>query len=159
MVESIVMYTKEQASHIRQQFWTRFGKYMAPVLSSEGEKVNWVNYRTGIPGLYFRMNVTKDEASVSIEIMHKDEESATNIYRQFELLKPMLETYSGKEWEWHALWENEYGQLLSKVEIKAGPVNIFKEADWPEIISFLKPQMIALDAFWNEYKMVFETIV
>lgn len=131
---------------------------MAPVLSSEGEKVNWINYKTGIPQLYFRMDATKDNATVSIEIMHKDLELATKIYDQFVLLKPMLEEHIGKEWEWHALCENEYGQLLSKIEMTATTVNIFNEADWPVIISFLKPHIIALDAFWNEYKMVFETL-
>ena len=152
------MYTREEASKIRQEFWTKFGRYMAPVVSAEGEKVNWVNYKTGIPHLYFRMNAGKEEATVSVEIMHRDPAFANKIYEQFLLLKPMLEEHTGEEWGWHALCENEYGQVLSRITITASPLNIFKESDWPGIISFLKPRMIALDAFWNDYKMIFETI-
>ena len=152
------MYTKEQASKIRQEFWTRFGKYMVPVLSAEGGKVNWVNYKTGIPHLYFRMNATKDTAAIAIEIMHREPDFADAIYRQFELMKPMLEEHTGEEWEWEALSENEHGQEMSRIFKEAPGLNIFRESDWPSIISFLKPRIISLDAFWNEYKMVFEMI-
>lgn len=152
------MYTKEQASKVRQEFWTKFGKYMVPVLSAEGQKVNWVNYTSGIPGLYFRMNATKDSASIAIEIMHKDAAFAEKVYQQFLLLKPMLEEHTGETWEWYALCENEHGQLLSRIIKVEKPLNVFKESDWPSIISFFKPRMIALDAFWSEYKMVFEMI-
>lgn len=152
------MYTREQASQIKQAFWTRFGKYMSPVLSAEGEKVNWVNYKTGTRNLYFRMNATKDKASIAIEIMHKDAGFAEKIYQQFLLLQPMLEEHTGEKWEWHVLCENEHGQPLSKIGTEQQEVNIFKETDWPTIISFLKPRMIALDAFWSEYRMVFEMI-
>lgn len=152
------MYTREQASQIKQAFWTRFGKYMSPVLSAEGEKVNWVNYKTGIRNLYFRMNATKDTASIAIEIMHKDADFAEKIYQQFLLLQPMLEEHTGEKWEWNILCENEHGQPLSRIGTEQQGVNIFKETDWPPIISFLKPRMIALDAFWSEYRMVFEMI-
>src|SRR5688572_5352207 len=140
------MYTREQASQIKQAFWTRFGKYMSPVLSAEGEKINWINYKTGIRQLYFRMDATKDTASIAIEIMHRDEAFAGKVYEQFLLLRPMLEEHTGEQWEWHALCENEHGQPLSRIAAEQKTVNIFKETDWPAIISFLKPRMIALDA-------------
>lgn len=152
------MYTKEQASKVRQEFWTKFGRYMQPVVSSEGTKVNWVNYKTGIPHLYFRMNATKDSATIAIDIMHKEPAFAEKIYQQFLLLKPMLEEHTQEEWEWHAFCENEHGLSLSRIVKEETPLNVFKESDWPLIISFLKPRMMALDAFWNEYKMVFEMI-
>ena len=152
------MYTREQASKVKQEFWTRFGKYMAPVLSAEGEKVNWVNYKTGIPHLYFRMNATKEEASIAIEIMQKDAALAEKIYQQFVMLKPELEQHTGEVWEWDAAYENEHGQILSRIVKEEKPLNVFKETDWPAIISFLKPRIMSVDAFWTDYKMVFEMI-
>jgi len=35
-------------------------------------------------------------------------------------------------------------------------VNILKENDWPAIISFLKPRIIALDKFWILVKDSFD---
>ncbi|TVP42967.1 MAG: DUF4268 domain-containing protein, partial [Mongoliibacter sp.] len=35
-------------------------------------------------------------------------------------------------------------------------VNVMEKDDWPAIISFLKPRIIALDAFWSNIKPAFE---
>jgi hypothetical protein len=150
------MYTREQAAAIRQNFWTKFGKYMAPVLSAEGEKVNWINYKTGIPHLFFRMNANKDEAYIGIEIMHRNPDKATRLYEQWRSLQPMLEEATGESWHWEPQFINETGQELSRIYYTLQTVNIFKESDWPAIISFLKPRMIALDAFWTNHKFIFE---
>lgn len=53
------MYTREQISQLRQEFWTTFGQYMSPVLSAEGGKINWLNYKTGIKHLHFKMDADK----------------------------------------------------------------------------------------------------
>lgn len=68
------MYSKQEASKLKQQFWTSFGLYMQPVPSANGEKVNWINYKTGIRHVSFRMNAG-DHADISIELSHPDETS------------------------------------------------------------------------------------
>jgi len=153
------MYTKEEASNIRQQFWTSFGKYMSPVLSAEGNKINWINYKTGIRQLYFRMDVTKSEATIAVEVMHKEPDFAKKLYQQFLFLKTEFETVANDNWIWEELTYNEYGFALSRISMQQAPLNIFKQSDWPEIISFLKPGIISLDTFWVENKIIFETII
>ncbi len=153
------MYTREEASKARELFWTKFGRYMLPVLSAGGDKINWINYETGIPNLFFRMNVTKDEAYIGIEIMHKDEAQALKIFQLFESLREPFEEAAGNDWDWTLLDVNEYNQPLSRISIVKKGVNIFKEADWPEIISFLKPRLMQLDEFWFDHKMIFEMTV
>lgn len=150
------MYTREQVAAVRQNFWTRFGKYMAPVLSAESEKINWINYKTGIPNVFFRMNAGKDEAYIGIEIMHKNPVQAEKYYQQFVLLRPMLEAALQEVWIWEEDHRNDSFQKLSRIYTLLQPANIFKEADWPAIISFLKPRMLALDEFWTGHKMIFE---
>src|SRR5882724_8418668 len=49
------MYTKQEASRLRQEFWTAFGQYMALSPSTGGEKANWLNYKTGVRYLNFKM--------------------------------------------------------------------------------------------------------
>lgn len=66
------MYTKEQASQLRQAFWTAFGQYISPHPSAEGLKVNWSNYQTGIKHVYFRMKADNKSASIAIELTHPD---------------------------------------------------------------------------------------
>ena len=66
------MYSKAEASLITQKFWTSFGIYMSPVPSATLEKVNWVNYKTGIKGISFKMDAGKNSAAVMVEIFLKD---------------------------------------------------------------------------------------
>ena len=66
------MFSKDEASRIRHEFWTTFGKYMAPVPSAEGLKINWINYHTRVKNLYFRMDAANRNAAISISIEHPD---------------------------------------------------------------------------------------
>ena len=62
----------QSSSQISSQFWMMFGKYMAPVLSAEGEKINWINYKTGVRNLRFKMQVNKSSITIAIELEHLD---------------------------------------------------------------------------------------
>lgn len=152
------MYTREEASQIKHQFWTSFGKYMAPLLSAEGEKVNWINYKTGIRDVFFRLDVTRNEARIAIEILHKEPGRGTKIFDQFVLLKFFLEESTGQSWQWEPMFINEQQQVLSRISRCLGAVSIYDKSHWPSIISFLKPGIIALDAYWSGCKIVFEML-
>lgn len=146
------MYSKQEASLIRKEFWTSLGLYMRPLPGAEGEQVNWLNYKTGIKHIYFRMDADRKFASVAIELKHPDEEMRRDYFERLQQLRPMLEEQTGEEWIWEENSVDEHGQIYSRIGIQIGEVNIFNKADWPTIISFLKPRMIALDAFWYEVK-------
>jgi hypothetical protein len=150
------MYTKQEASYLRQQFWTRFGQYMRPVTGANGETVNWVNYRTGIKGIFFRMDASRSTATIAIEIDHKQEEQQQQYYSQFQGLRMILEQETGETWDWVKQLTNAEGRTISRIGTRLEDVNVFNEADWPAVISFLKPRIIALDRFWNLVKEGFE---
>lgn len=146
------MYTRQQASAIRTKFWTSFGQYMKPVRSAGGDTVNWLNYKTGIKDIYFRMEADTKQASIAIELRHPDAELRQLYYEQLLSLKNILYNCTGEEWNWQLEHTNEDGMKLSRiVSIQTG-VNVFREEDWPLIISFLKPRLIALDEFWEMVK-------
>jgi hypothetical protein len=63
-----------------------------------------------------------------------------------------------EEWEWILHTSDETGKTVSKIEMKISGVNVFTKDDWPKIISFLKPRIIALDEFWGDVKDAFETL-
>ena len=149
------MYSKQQASHLRQEFWTTFGRYMQPVLSSAGEKVNWINYKTGAKYIYFKMDAGKG-ATIAIELRHPDTITRISYYKKLrELHLVFLETVS-EEWNWQEEIKDENGNAISRVYTELAGVNIFNKEDWPALISFFKPRIIALDAFWNEVKYAFD---
>ncbi|MET0637648.1 MAG: DUF4268 domain-containing protein [Chitinophagaceae bacterium] len=149
------MYTREEASAVRKNFWTTFGQYMKPVKGAAGETVNWLNYKTGIRHLYFRMDAEKTYASVSIEIAHNDEQQRRYMFEQFLSMKKILEENTGEEWSWQQEVYDEDGRMISRIQVTLDGVNVFTTADWPAIISFFKPRIIALDTFWSLTRDVF----
>jgi hypothetical protein len=150
------MYSRQQASQIRKTFWTRFGQYMRPLPGASGETINWLNYKTGIRHIYFRMDVTNEEAAVSIELKHPDLTNQDFYFEKFQQARNILEDIVGEKWQWLPHQNDEDGATVSRITTKLPGVNIFNEADWPAIISFLKPRIMALDEFWEIVKDIME---
>jgi hypothetical protein len=151
------MYSKQEAATLKREFWTILGKYLAPILSSDEEKVNWMNYKTGEKDIYFRMNADTKKASISIELTHKDPEIQEIYYHHFITLKSVFEENAGN-WNWEPLKLNSNGQLISKIYIDKTGLNILNRNDWSELITFFKANMIVLDKFWNSVKYSFEAL-
>ncbi len=152
------MYKKGEASQLRQAFWTAFGQYVAPVPSAEGLKVNWVNYKTGLKHVYFRMRADNKMGSIGIELTHPDPGIQELFFLQFGELKHLLHAALGEPWEWVLHTTDENGQVISRIYQEIAPVNVFNPDDWPALISFFKPRIIALDEFWIDAKYSFEAL-
>ncbi|MEN9569821.1 MAG: hypothetical protein RL172_1052 [Bacteroidota bacterium] len=150
------MYSKEETAKLKQQFWTSFGKYMKPVPGAANEPVNWLNYKTGIRNIYFRMDADKQEARVGIEIRHPQEADRLHYYNQLLDLKKILQQSADFNWQWQPIIQDEYGQAYCAITLSLTGVNVLNQADWPAIIAFLKPRIIGLDAFWQLVKEGFE---
>jgi hypothetical protein len=152
------MYSKQEASRLKQEFWTTFGQYMRPVLSAEGEKVNWINYKTGEKNISFRIHAENKNAVIAIELTHKDKEIQQLYFEQFLQFKNLFEEVMNEEWEWRLHAYDEHGKFISKIFKEKTDVSIFQKQDWPELISFFKPRIIALDEFWSSVKYGFESL-
>ena len=152
------MYSKDQASQIRQNFWTTFGQYIAPLLSAGGLKINWINYKTGIKYVYFKMQAESRYASIAIEIAHPDPGIQELFFEQFKELKLVLADALQEEWEWQLHSTDEYGKTVSRIYKQIDNVSIFNRDHWPTLISFFKPRIIALDEFWDNAKYSFEAL-
>lgn len=150
------MYSKEEASQLKQAFWTTFGQYISPQLSAEGLRVNWVNYKTGIKHIFFKMHADKRTAYIAIEITHPDAGIQELFFEQFLEYKNILTSYQNEPWEWELHGHDEYGKTISRIYKQIDGISIFNKNDWPELISFFKPRIIALDEFWNDAKYGFD---
>ncbi|MFV0605566.1 MAG: DUF4268 domain-containing protein [Niabella sp.] len=150
------MYSKAEKSNIKKEFWTAFGLYMKPVRNAEGATINWVNYKTGIRHIYFRMDADTKLCAVAIEIKHPVAEEQDALYEKFISVKKIFTSICGEDWNWNNQTYDEDGRLTAKINTEATGLNIMKKEDWPQIISFFKERMITLDEFWNTIKVRFE---
>ncbi|MHA4895313.1 DUF4268 domain-containing protein [Pedobacter sp. PWIIR3] len=146
------MYSKDETTKLRQEFWTAFGQYMNLQRSSDDQKINWINYKTGLKHLYFKMDADGKAASIAIEMRHPDIAIQELIFEQFKEFKTLLGASLGEEWHWQLNTTDEYGKSISRIFMAKEGISIFKKEDWPELIAFLKPRIIALDNFWNDAK-------
>jgi hypothetical protein len=152
------MYTKEQASQLRQAFWTAFGQYMAPVPPTAGDKINWSNYKTGIRHLYFKMDADKQKAVIAIQLQQNDAQLRRLYFDRLKQLASLLQSFLPEPWHWEADAVDAYGKHYSRVYTQLDGVNVFKKEDWPAIISFFKERIMALDRFWQEARPFFEDL-
>lgn len=152
------MYSKQEAANYRKEFWTSFGQYMAPIPSADGEKINWINYKTGEKNIFFRMDADQHRARIAIEITHGDAALQQLYFEQFLELKNLLHTILEEDWMWQPLTVSDNGKLISQIHQQLDGVSIFKRSDWPQLISFFKKRIIALDEFWSGARYSFESL-
>jgi len=150
------MYSKQESSLLNQEFWTTFGQYMAPIPSAEGEKINWINYKTGVRHIRFVLSVENKIASVSIELSHKNPGEQETCYEKFLSLKATLHRVTGEPWHWAKMISDQHGKIVSLVSVNQPGLFVLNKTDWPSLISFFKSRLVALDEFWCEHKFVFE---
>jgi hypothetical protein len=152
------MFTREEASRIREEFWTAFGRYMSPVLSAEGTKINWVNYHTRLKDVYFRMDAGQKSSAISVSMEHRDPEIQEIYFERFLEMKTLLHNILREEWEWQLNVRVEDGKIVSRIYKEVRGVSVFNKDHWPDLISFFKPRIIALDSFWEDAKYGFDDL-
>lgn len=131
---------------------------MTPVLSAEGEKLSWVNYKTGEKNIFFRLHADNKKTVVAIELTHNDAGIQQLYFEQFLQLRKLLEDAVGEEWIWQPHATDDYGKTVSRIYTELKGVSVFKKEDWADLISFFKPRIVALDEFWSNVKYAFEAM-
>ncbi len=140
---------------MRQEFWRVFGQYMSPIASSEGERINWVNYKTGEKNILIRTKAEGKKAEVAMELSHPDPLIQQIYFEHFEKLRTIFEDTAGGDWNWLQHIQEE-DRTVSKISVTLEGASIMRKEDWPALISFFKPRLIALDEFWNLVKHTLE---
>ena len=129
---------------------------MAPVQSADGGPVSWVNYKTGVKSVAFKLHADNRRASIAIELTQPDAGVRELFFEQFLALRNLLHETLGEDWTWEAEAVNEHGQPLARIYKELAPANVFNRDDWPALISFFKPRLIALDEFWSGAQYAFD---
>ena len=149
------MFSKAEVAQLKKEFWTTLGRLMKPHKSIEGTKVNWINYKTDVKNIYFRMKADNKKASIAIEITHQDETMRAIFFEQFEALKNYLHSILEEEWEWVEETHDDYGIPSAQIVLTLEGKNIFIKDNWPALFDFFKPRLIKLDEFWSDAKETF----
>ena len=128
---------------------------MRPIRSAEGLEINWVNYHTGIKNVHFRMDTGKNLAVIFISVEHRDAALRELFFEQFQELKTLLHATLQEEWDWQLHFPAGDSKVVSRIYRELPNVSVFNKDQWPELISFFKPRIIALDSFWENARYNF----
>ena len=131
---------------------------MRPVLSTEGVKINWINYKTTLKDVYFRMDVNQKSAMISIALEHPEASIRELYFQQFLELKILLHTTMDEEWEWEEMVSTTDNKVVARIYKELPGVSVFNKEQWPDLINFFKPRIIALDRFWADACYSFEAL-
>lgn len=150
------MYSKEEHRQINIDFYSTLGGLMKEDIPLSGEKVKWTNFKTGIKGIYFKLDADKRSCRLMIEIKNDDESIRHLFYDQFEEFKVVLEDTMQEEGIWFRDFYNDYGEVSSKIEwVLNDGISKLRRDTWPEMHDYLRARLITLDEFWSDVKDVF----
>lgn len=127
-------------------------------MSVRGPKVKWLNYKTGVKDIYFRLSADKRSASVAIEIQHKDAGLRELFYEQFEELQLLIHSTTETEWIWEREYYNEAGVPMCRIWVELEGANIYEKDDWGKIFRFFKKHLVALDEVWGDAIEIFQDL-
>ncbi len=79
----------------------------------------------------------------------------------FEKLVQLIIMLHGElQYEWTWKLHDEYNnRIISRIYTTLTGASILNKEYWPDVISFLKPRIIALDRFWEDAKHGFEELM
>jgi hypothetical protein len=153
------MYGKEESIALRKLFWTSFGKYIGHNKSASGKKGKWLNYKTGVKDIYFRMDVDKKTAKVSIDLQHSDPGIRVLFFEQFKEVKTVFEsTTNSSDWIWLEEYTDNFNKQISRIYVEIENVNLYDKNTWNVIFPFFSKHLLALDEFWEEFKDLFKQL-
>lgn len=148
------MFSKAENAAGKIAFWTSLGRYLLPVLGADGTPKKWMNYETGVPGIYLRILLSGNTAYAGIEIADAENERGA---QQVEILLqtlPILRRFAGEEWNWISPPDRPAKSLFWGISLQGK--NPAVQSHWPDLISFFKENLLVLDGYWNEAGAAFE---
>ena len=151
------MFTKEEASRFKTEFWTAFGVIMKPHFSASGFRINWINYKTGLKDIVFKFDADKKSTSIAIQLKHKDDGIRALYWEQFLEFKTLFQSIMEEEWIWDDNLIDKFGSSYSSISIRIDG-NIFDQDKWQNMFAFLKPRLIKLDEFWDDGQEMFKSL-
>ena len=151
------MFSKDEKKQFNSDFWNSFGLYMKKYNQRLG-RVRWVNYRSNVKDIFFRLSMTPKEAIFSIEIQHKDDDIRELFYEQFLQLKTVLESNIGNDLVWEQVSFNQYDSPVSRITVQLSDISIYNKNDWQKTFQFYEKRMVGLHEFWEEFKEVFKQL-
>lgn len=149
-----LMLNREELKAKNIEFWFEFKKYMQKVRSTNGRRMNWLNYPSDVKNIYIRLQVDATGARLCMDIQPKDAGIREIIWEQMGELKKVLENAMKYDTIWIEHMHLEDGRDFSRILWELNNVSFYAENDRPIIFEFLKNRLLEFDEFYQEFKEI-----
>ena len=136
------MFSKEEATRIKKEFWTAFGKSFPR---------KWILYNTKIKDFSFKFFADNKKAEVILNIEMNDEIFRNAYFEKIWSLENLLHEEIG-EFQKNEFHQLENGKIVSKIWVEKHDVSIFNKNSWQEIFKFFVEKMDGFERFYYEYE-------
>lgn len=141
------MFSKEASKRLRQEFWISFGKSFPR---------KWILYNTKIKGLSLKFHFELKKAMVSLDIDHSDLAVRIALWEKILSLESIMKNDYLPEVIFNDSLILDNGKEISRVYIVLNNVSIHNKNTWRETMEFLNENMLLLEAFFMEFREIFE---
>lgn len=146
------MYSKEELKTIRTEFWTEFKKHMQQFRSSNGRRMNWLNYPSEVDNVYVRLHADNHGIAFTFDIQGKDEGVRSILWEQMTELKTVLESEMGTDGEWLEDQSSDSVPHFSSIRWSKQGLRFSNPKHKEEIFAFFQDRLMAFDQFYQEFK-------
>jgi hypothetical protein len=153
------MLSKEKRKELNIEFWDSFNKEMRKIRSSNGKKMNWINYPTDVKNCYLRVVTESNTVSLCFDIQFKDTGIQSIVWEQLTELKKVLESEMNHPTVWTPEFFTKEGLIIGRISWELLGTNFYDRDNWNLIIDFLKQRLIEFDRFYQEFKEILITLV
>ena len=148
------MFSKEEARQLNYTFWNGFQELMSKNRSTNGRKINWLNYPSDVKYIFIRLEVDSKGARLCFDIQPKDDAIRAIIWEQMTELKMVMEDLTVEK----PVWMEEYyylnKQYISRIVWEDKSLNFYNSDHKEAIYRFLQERLVKFDLFYQEYKEI-----
>ena len=143
------MFSKEEATLLRKEFWISFGKSFPR---------KWLLYNTEIKGFSFKFVADRKRAAVCLDIENPDELVNLLYYDQMLSLKVLLSSKIPAI-IFNDAYELESGKTIHRIYVPfEGKFSIHNKNTWRDCFEFFMETMPKFEEFYGEYEDVIKNI-
>ena len=144
------MFSKEESTSLRKEFWTCFGKSFPR---------KWILYNTKIKGLSFKFVANRKNAMICLDIENPDKMANKILFEKILSLQTILkEDYLSEViFEYSYRLENE--KIIHRIYINhKDKFSIYNKNTWSSCYNFYVEVMPKFELFFLEYKDIINCI-
>ena len=144
------MFSKEESTSLRKEFWTCFGKSFPR---------KWVLYNTKIKGLSFKFVANRKNAMICLDIENPDKMANKILFEKI----PSLQTILKEEYLSEVIFDDSYRleneKIIHRIYINhKDKFSIYNKNTWSSCYNFYVEVMPKFELFFLEYKDIINCI-